>query len=1096
MIKKVLKLGVVRGCLIVFMFLCTEFVQAQQVDFLTNWEARWGPHGGPEPAGLDTATLPIAPNRFGSVCLGDLDGDGDMDFVSGSNRGILFYFENIGTSTDPEWVRTSHATLDTIHLGIAQNTNELRPELVDIDSDGDLDLLVGSRWNYAGFHKLDDNHFYRNIGSDTLAIFQYDTIPGLLNQQNCEFSGYAFADLDNDDDLDLVAGGSDSATFYLNIGTKFNPIYERKFGAENPFDQVDGSGSNWVEASFLLPTPDLEDVDGDGDYDLLFMNEAGFIRYIPNHGTADSLNFSPLVSYPVPSLDTVDFGAFGSMDMEDVTGDGVKDLLATHWNPTTFYWYEGFSLGASANITIDSTVSCNGASDGGLTVTVTGESSYTYLWSNGATTASITGLSAGTYTVYYTDTIAVTDSVSITLTEPTALTASVVIDSNASCNGAFDGGATVSVTGGTPPYSYSWNNTATTASITGVTAGTYTVTITDANGCTTSDSGTITEPAGFSALVTIDSNATCNGFANGGATASATGGTPPYTYAWSNSATTASITGVLAGTYTVTITDANGCSASNSGTVTEPTALTASSIVDSNAACNGFANGGATASATGGTPPYTYAWSNSATTASITGVTAGTYTVTITDANGCSDNSSVTVTEPTVMSASVVIDSNATCNGLANGGATASATGGTPPYTYAWSNLATTISITGVLAGTYTVTVTDANGCSASNSGTITEPSALMVSSVVDSNVSCNGFANGGATASATGGTPPYTYAWSNGATTASITGVLAGTYTVTITDANGCSGNTLVTITEPAVSASTDTVIAFGAYEWIDGNTYTETTYGPTHTLTDMNGCDSVVTLDFTLVNYCTLKSTRNRFEWIKELEIGDDIDNLTNKDGDGYGDYTDQILIVDTGDVVTLSLDPGYRRRAYVEYWRIWIDWNYDGDFDDVGEKVFEQKGKYLQTGSFTVPTNVSTHDLRLRVAMRWKRYPSSCGSYRNGEVEEYTIRVNGAQGYSAPSTKAIEEVEIIEEEYEFSELYPNPVSNGDYITGYVRVGEPGVKQFTVVNTLGQIVQTVFIDCSEEESRFEISTKNLSKGIYFISIEGGLETSKVNIQ
>ena len=162
------------------------------------------------------------------------------------------------------------------------------------------------------------------------------------------------------------------------------------------------------------------------------------------------------------------------------------------------------------------------------------------------------------------------------------------------------------------------------------------------------------------------------------------------------------------------------------------------------------------------------------------------------DVNGCTSTSASTVTEPTILVSASVVDSNATCNGFANGGASASATGGTAPYTYAWSNSATTASITGVLAGTYSVTIMDANGCSSISSSTITEPTLLVAASVVDSNITCNGFANGGATASATGGTAPYSYSWNNAATTASITGVMAGTYSVTIMDANGCTSASL----------------------------------------------------------------------------------------------------------------------------------------------------------------------------------------------------------------------------------------------------------------------------------------------------------------
>ena len=454
----------------------------------------------------------------------------------------------------------------------------------------------------------------------------------------------------------------------------------------------------------------------------------------------------------------------------------------------------------SSSAVVDANISCNGFSDGSATASpIGGITPYAYLWSNGSNNATVSGLVAGTYTVTITDGNSLTATTSVTITQPSALIAASVVDSNISCNGFSDGGASASAAGGTMPYTYAWSNAATTASITGVVAGTYTVTVSDANGCSSTSSATITEPTALVAASVVDSNTTCNGFSDGGATASAAGGTMPYTYAWSNAATTASITGVVAGTYTVTVSDNNGCTSTSSATITEPSALIAASVVDSNISCNGFSDGGASASAAGGTMPYTYAWSNSATTASITGVVAGTYSVTISDNNGCTSTSSATITEPSALIAASVVDSNTTCNGFSDGGASASAAGGTMPYTYAWSNAATTASITGVVAGTYSVTVSDNSGCTSSSSATITEPAAIVVASVVDSNISCNGFTDGGATTSATGGTTPYTYAWSNAATTASITGVAAGTYTITITSADGCTSTSSTTITQPA---------------------------------------------------------------------------------------------------------------------------------------------------------------------------------------------------------------------------------------------------------------------------------------------------------
>ncbi len=524
-----------------------------------------------------------------------------------------------------------------------------------------------------------------------------------------------------------------------------------------------------------------------------------------------------------------------------------------------------------ASTAVDSNVSCNGSSDGGATASATGGTgTYTYAWSNSATTASITGIAAGTYSVTVTDANGCTDSTSVIIIQPTSLIAATALDSNVSCNGASDGAATASATGGTTAYTYAWSNSATTASITGVVAGTYSVTITDANGCTDSASVTIIAPTGVIAAAVLDSNVSCNSGSDGGATASANGGTAGYTYSWSNSATTASITGVAAGTYSVTVTDANGCTDSTSVTIAEPTAVVAASVVDSNTSCNGSTDGGATASATGGTGSYTYSWSNSATTASITGVAAGTYSVTITDANGCTDSSSVTITAPASVVATTVVDSNVSCNGSTDGGATASATGGTGSYTYAWSNSATTASITGIAAGTYSVTVTDANGCTDSTSVIIIQPTSLIAATALDSNVSCNGASDGAATASATGGTTAYTYAWSNSATTASISGVLAGTYSVTVTDANGCTDSTSIIITEPTAlfataavdsntscsSASTGvaSVVATGGtagytYNWTNGATTTTANNLSSGwhvvTVTDANGCTAVDSIE-----------------------------------------------------------------------------------------------------------------------------------------------------------------------------------------------------------------------------------------------------------
>jgi SprB repeat len=446
--------------------------------------------------------------------------------------------------------------------------------------------------------------------------------------------------------------------------------------------------------------------------------------------------------------------------------------------------------------TSSTNVSCNGGNNGTATVFGTGGvGPYTHLWSTGATTQTISGLTAGTYSVTVTNANGCTKNTSVTITQPTALVISTS-STNVSCNGGNNGTATVFGAGGVGPYTHLWSTGATTQTISGLTAGTYSVTVTDANGCTKNTSATINQP-NLVVLNTTSTNVSCNGGNNGTATVSATGGVTPYQYLWSNGATTSSINNLIAGTYNVTVTDANGCIKTTSVVITQP-ALIVLNTSFTNVSCNGGNNGAATVTPTGGVTPYQYLWSNGGTTSTINNLVVGTYNVTVTDANGCTKNTSVTITQPTALVISTS-STNVSCNGGNNGTATVFGTGGVGPYTHLWSTGATTQTISGLTAGTYSVTVTDANGCTKNTSVTITQPT-LVVLNTSSANVICNGGNNGTATVAATGGVTPYQYLWSNGATTPTINNLVAGTYNVTVTDANGCVKTASVTITQPTL--------------------------------------------------------------------------------------------------------------------------------------------------------------------------------------------------------------------------------------------------------------------------------------------------------
>jgi hypothetical protein len=199
-------------------------------------------------------------------------------------------------------------------------------------------------------------------------------------------------------------------------------------------------------------------------------------------------------------------------------------------------------------------------------------------------------------------------------------------------------------------------------------------------------------------------------------------------------------------------------------------------------------------------------WSNNGTVEDPSGMAAGPYTVTVTDANGCTANSNVTITQPAAGLALSTTQVNVLCNGNNTGSVNLTVTGGTAPYTYLWSNNGTAEDPTGMAAGAYTVTVTDASGCTANTTVTITQPAAPLATSFTQVNVGCFGNSTGSINLTVTGGTAPYTYAWSNNTTLEDPTGLSAGNYNVTVTDANGCTANSNVTITQPAAGLALST--------------------------------------------------------------------------------------------------------------------------------------------------------------------------------------------------------------------------------------------------------------------------------------------------
>ncbi|KAF2325780.1 MBG domain-containing protein, partial [Flavobacterium daemonense] len=291
-------------------------------------------------------------------------------------------------------------------------------------------------------------------------------------------------------------------------------------------------------------------------------------------------------------------------------------------------------------------------------------------------------------------------------------------------------------------YSYSWSPSGgTSATATGLGAGIYTVSITDANSCTTTQNFTITEPDALVATADSQTNIACHGDKTGSATVGVTGGTGAYSYSWSPSGgSSATATGLGAGIYTVTVTDANLCTTTQNFTITEPDALVASVDSQTNIACHGDKTGSATVGVTGGTGAYTYSWSPSGgTSATATGLAAGTHTVTVTDANSCTTTQNFTITEPDALVATIS-QTNVSCYKGNDGSASINTIGGTGSYTYLWSSkVGNDATANGLTAGTYTVTISDSNLCSVTKTFVIEEPASFEVNTIAASNLTVSG---------------------------------------------------------------------------------------------------------------------------------------------------------------------------------------------------------------------------------------------------------------------------------------------------------------------------------------------------------------------
>ncbi|RMG88930.1 MAG: hypothetical protein D6706_22275, partial [Chloroflexi bacterium] len=455
------------------------------------------------------------------------------------------------------------------------------------------------------------------------------------------------------------------------------------------------------------------------------------------------------------------------------------------------------TIGGNLQLTASITdIQCAGAQDAAIQLTVGGGTPpYAFSWSNGMTTGTISALAPGNYTVTVTDAAGCSASGSYQVHEPMPLQMSLTSSDVTTVNGN-DGSILVQVSGGAGGVQYLWSDGATVQNRTGLQAGTYCVTAIDANQCSVTGCATVNAHGcqNFQVRDSVHPPA-CGNPAGGWIGVSARGGTPPYAFHWSNGMADSVLHSLSAGSYTVTISDAAGCTVTRHFTLNAPGRPVVNGVVQ-HETCPGLHDGAITITVQNGVAPYLYNWSNGSTDKDLTAVPAGLYSLTVTDAAGCTATYSATIqpASPIRISAATIDPS---CYGSNDGEIELQVTGGVGPYDFQWSDGNTSMIRNGLAAGTYICTITDANGCSTTFTDTLTQPRAVRITGTVG-HPKCHGDQDGFIDATLLGGIPPFTCQWSTGDTSEDLTGLAAGTYSLTVTDNHQCSASWTFRVNQP----------------------------------------------------------------------------------------------------------------------------------------------------------------------------------------------------------------------------------------------------------------------------------------------------------
>ena len=983
-------------------------------------------------------------------------------------------------------------------------------------------------WNYGDGSPADttigvgSRHVYSSVGNKTVTVIAKNACnmtktvtmtqvisnsiaPSLIGQDGSRTFGYPGGENNNGG----AAGCSGDAIVFYFMGSAANNVWN--FG-----DGTTGTATEHMmingDHGGAFPVTIIKHVfatNGTFTVSLTVTNNCGLSTtqsFVITIGGNQVVNGNMTTSPPpFSTCAPINFIAFGGASYKWNYGDGSPIITTTSPTVSHTFSQQGnytvtvlvtngcgntatYSKSVNVNgaggpaVTVASSVipTCVGGTNGTATIAVAnGQLPYTYSWNTSPVQSSVTAtnLSAGTYSVTVTDNIGCAATVSVSINNPAPIVLAVTTTPSA-CN-STTGTATVGVTsGGTAPFNYLWSNGGTLSSATGLPFGQYDVTATDAHGCASSSNLSISEVNTASVTLSSVKNVTCNGNTNGALYINVIGGTPPYVYHWSNNTTNDTLLGVVAGNYSLVVTDAGSCHSTFNATIGQPDSISVTTTTVHAPTC-GNQDGSASATVMGGTSPYTYLWSagTNPTTSTVSGLAAGTDSVIVTDFNSCQTSKKISLSNSNAPVITEVV-SNVSCFGLTNGAINTTVVGGTSPYTYSWSITgpqATQPDLTGLTAGNYLLFVHDAVNCTSVRIYTIAQP-ALLTATATNIGATCN-HSDGSAMAVPVGGNTPYSFAWTGGQTTQTATTLAVGSYTATVTDTLGCvatASTSIAQITQtPSICMVTvDDSSAYNVVYW-DKTTYTS--------------------VDSFIVYREVSTSIYKRIGAVAYSALSEFVDTTRHvgpANGDpNVGAYRYKLQIRDQcGD---LSAKSHYHNTIYIAGPdnNGNFDWNlpYAIENEDpnvvnyrllcdttLGNLPWFQVGAVAGTQANVADVDYQSH--KNNPGARWfvkTDWSTACTPTRAAIVTSRSnIRHPGIINGILPVTSLDANITI----------YPNPAKDNVTIE---LLGVTKNVQLKIINTLGQIVFNEMIVAPSGKTTKQINTSYFAKGVYTVVVE-----------